>query len=165
MVAGYQFCITIGILLANCVVYATENRDDTGSYRIPIAVQFLWAIILGGGLFLLPESPRFLVKKGRLEHAAKALAYVRGQPVDSEYIRDELAEIVANYEYEQTISPQTSYIGSWAACFKGDLRKGSSNIRRTLVGILMQMMQQLTGINFIFYFGRQSALSQSLLFS
>jgi hypothetical protein len=34
LVAGYQFCITIGILLANCVVYATQDRDDTGSYRI-----------------------------------------------------------------------------------------------------------------------------------
>jgi len=41
LVAGYQFCITIGILLANCVVYATQNRDDTGSYRIPVAIQFL----------------------------------------------------------------------------------------------------------------------------
>ena len=47
LVSGYQFCITIGILLANCVVYATQNRTDTGSYRIPVAVQFLWAIILG----------------------------------------------------------------------------------------------------------------------
>ena len=47
LVAGYQFCITIGILLASCVVYATQNRTDTGSYRIPIAVQFLWALILG----------------------------------------------------------------------------------------------------------------------
>ena len=59
VVAGYQSCITIGILLANCVVYATQNRRDTGSYRIPIAVQFLWAIILAGGLALLPESPRY----------------------------------------------------------------------------------------------------------
>ena len=39
VVAGYQFCIIIGILLANSVVYATQNRRDTGSYRIPIAVQ------------------------------------------------------------------------------------------------------------------------------
>ena len=61
LVAGYQFCITIGILLANCVVYATQERDDTGSYRIPIAVQFLWALILGVGLFVLPESPRYFV--------------------------------------------------------------------------------------------------------
>jgi MFS family permease len=52
-----------------------------------------------------------------------------------------------------SIIPQTSYLGSWAACFKGGLSNGSSNLRRTLLGIGMQMMQQLTGINFIFYFG------------
>ncbi|OCL03327.1 high affinity glucose transporter RGT2 [Glonium stellatum] len=153
VVAGYQFCITIGILLANCVVYATQNRLDTGSYRIPIAVQFLWALILGTGLAILPESPRFFVKKGKLDLAAKALSSVRGQPVDSEYIQDELAEIIANHEYEMSIVPQTTYLGGWANCFKGSLSDGSSNIRRTLLGIGMQMMQQLTGINFIFYFG------------
>ncbi|KAK7193077.1 hypothetical protein DPSP01_007584 [Paraphaeosphaeria sporulosa] len=153
VVAGYQFCITIGILLANCVVYSTQNRKDTGSYRIPIAVQFLWAIILGVGLMLLPDSPRFFVKKGKLDKAAAALARVRGQPVDSEYIQDELAEIIANHEYEMSIIPQTSYLGSWKACFKGKISAPSSNARRTTMGIFMQMMQQLTGINFIFYFG------------
>ena len=55
LVAGYQFCITLGILLANCVVFSTQKRNDTGSYRIPIAIQFLWAIILGVGLYLLRE--------------------------------------------------------------------------------------------------------------
>jgi len=153
VVAGYQFCITIGILLATCVTYATQNRRDTGSYRIPIAVQFLWAIILATGLALLPESPRYFVKKGKLDQAAKALAVVRGQPVDSEYIQDELAEIIANHEYEMSILPQTSYLGSWMSCFEGKLSSPSSNARRTMLGIMMQMMQQLTGINFIFYFG------------
>ncbi|MCJ1477911.1 hypothetical protein MMC13_006585 [Lambiella insularis] len=153
LVSGYQFCITIGILLANCVVYATQNRDDTGSYRIPIGVQFLWALILASGLFFLPESPRYFVKKGKLERAAQALASVRGQPIDSEYIQDELAEILANHEYEMQVIPQTNYIGGWTNCFKGSVLKGNSNSRRTTVGILMQMMQQLTGINFIFYFG------------
>jgi MFS family permease len=55
LVSGYQFCITLGILFANCAVYASANRNDTGSYRIPIGIQFLWAIILGIGLFLLRE--------------------------------------------------------------------------------------------------------------
>ena len=53
LVSGYQFCITLGILLANCVIYASQGRNDTGSYRIPIGVQFLWAIILAGGLLVL----------------------------------------------------------------------------------------------------------------
>lgn len=51
IVSGYQFCITIGLLLAACVNYATEDRNDSGSYRIPIAIQMLWAIILGRSLF------------------------------------------------------------------------------------------------------------------
>lgn len=53
IVSGYQFCITLGILLATCVVYASQGRNDPGSYRIPIGIQFIWAIILGVGLFLL----------------------------------------------------------------------------------------------------------------
>lgn len=47
MVSGYQFCITIGILLASCVTYGTQNYQNSGAYRIPIAIQLLWAIILG----------------------------------------------------------------------------------------------------------------------
>jgi len=49
--------------------------------------------------------------------------------------------------------PQTSYIGSWMACFQGSIHKGNSNLRRTILGMGLQMAQQLTGINFIFYFG------------
>lgn len=153
MVSGYQFCITIGILLANCVVYTSQARPDSGSYRIPIGVQFLWAIILGGGLLYLPESPRWFVKRGRIADAAKSLAFVRGQPEDSDLIKDELAEIVANHEYESSLIPESSYVGSWTACFKGRLSQGNSPLRRTILGAGLQCMQQLTGINFIFYFG------------
>ncbi|TVY18366.1 putative glucose transporter rco-3 [Lachnellula arida] len=153
LVSGYQFCITIGILIANIAVNGTKHRKDTGSYRIPIGLQFVWALILAVGLFFLPESPRYFVKKGRLDDAARALSSVRGQPLESEYIQAELAEIIANHEYEMSVIPNTSYLGGWANCFTGSIKNGSSNIRRTLLGILMQMMQQLTGINFIFYFG------------
>jgi sugar porter (SP) family MFS transporter len=152
LVAGYQFCITIGILLASCVVYATKDRDDTGSYRIPVAIQFAWAMILGGGLIFLPDSPRYFVKRGRLEKASNALSRIRGQPEDSEYIQVELAEIVANEEYERSIIPATGFVGSWMNCFKGGLFDQKSNLRRTILGTSMQMMQQWTGVNFIFYY-------------
>ena len=153
LVSGYQFCITIGILIANGAVYGTKYRTDSGSYRIPIALQFIWALVLGVGLLFLPESPRYFVKKGQMDKAVKALCSVRGQPESSEYIQAELAEIIANYEYEQSVIPSTTYWGGWANCFRGPFSSGSSNLRRTMTGILMQMMQQLTGINFIFYFG------------
>jgi sugar porter (SP) family MFS transporter len=152
LVAGYQFCITIGLLLAACIVYGTEKYDSMKSYQIPIGLQFPWAVILGGGLFFLPDSPRYFVKKGRIEDAIDALARVRGQPKDSKYVQSEIAEIVANEEYERQIIPSTSWFGSWANCFKGSLWDGKSNLRRTILGTSMQMMQQWTGVNFIFYY-------------
>jgi hypothetical protein len=132
-------------MLASCVGYATQARRDTGAFRIPIAVQFLWALILATGLFLLPESPRYYVKKGRLDLAIEALSRVRGQPQESEPLQDELAEIQANYEYEQHVGEV-----SWLGCFTGGILKRNSNIRKVFIGTGLQMFQQFTGINFIF---------------
>ncbi len=55
IVSGYQFAITIGLLLASCVNYGTQNLNTSASYRIPIGIQLLWPMILGTGLFFLPD--------------------------------------------------------------------------------------------------------------
>lgn len=142
LVAGYQFCITIGLLLASCVTYGTEDRTNTGAYRIPIAIQFIWAMILGGGLLFLPDSPRYFVKRGHIQKAINSLSRLRGQPADSEYIQVELAEVIANDEYERAMIPSTGWFSSWANCFKGGLWNQQSNLRRTILGTSLQMMQQ-----------------------
>ncbi|KAK3717210.1 hypothetical protein LTR37_005919 [Vermiconidia calcicola] len=152
LVAGYQFCITIGLLLAACVNYATNENGDASAFRIPIGIQFLWGFILGGGLLFLPDSPRFFVKRGRVEKARSALARVRGQPPDSEYVEAELAEIIANEEYERSLTPAGSWVNGWTNCFRGSLFKSNSNLRKTILGTSLQMMQQWTGVNFIFYY-------------
>jgi len=152
LVAGYQFAITLGLLIAACVNYAVQNRGDTGEYRIPIAIQFLWGLILGGGLMFLPDSPRYFVKRGRVEKARQSLAKLRGQPADSEYIEAELSEIVANEEYERSIIPAGGWVQGWANCFRGSVFKSNSNLRKTILGTSLQMMQQWTGVNFIFYY-------------
>jgi sugar porter (SP) family MFS transporter len=139
-------------MLAAVVVYATKNRVDTGNYRIPIAIQFLWAIILAVGLLFLPDSPRYFVKKGDIARASASLARLRGQPAESEYVQVELAEIVANEEYERALIPSSSWFSSWANCFKGGLGRSNSNLRKTILGTSLQMMQQWTGVNFIFYY-------------
>ena len=51
------------------------------------------------------------------------------------------------------LSPQGGYFQSWAQCFSGGLTNPGSNLRRTILGTSLQMMQQWTGVNFIFYFG------------
>lgn len=144
IVGSYQLAITIGLLLASVVNNATHNRQDTGSYRIPIAVQFAWAIILITGMLILPETPRYYIKKNNILAAAKALARIRRLPEDNPAVIEELAEIEANHEYEQSLGKAT-----YLDCFKGNL------LKRLITGCLLQSLQQLTGINFIFYYGTQ----------
>lgn len=55
--------------------------------------------------------------------------------------------------YETRLIPCTTYVRSWKACFRGPSTRGNSNCRRTFIGVALQMLQQFTGINFIFYFG------------
>ncbi|MCJ1341454.1 Plasma membrane low glucose sensor [Bachmanniomyces sp. S44760] len=144
IVGSYQLAITIGLLLASIVNNATHNRNDTGSYRIPIAVQFAWALILISGMIVLPETPRYLIRSNKPEKAAKALARIRRLPVDHPAVVDELLEIQANHEFELSMG-KASYLD----CFRGN------RLKRLATGCLLQGLQQLTGINFIFYYGTQ----------
>lgn len=100
-------------------------------------------LILAVGLFLLPESPRWFVKRGRVDAAAAALSRIRGQPQDSTYIQEELAEIIANHEYETELMPAGGYIAQWGACFTGGLRNPGSNLRRTILGTSIQVSPPL----------------------
>lgn len=91
-------------------------------------------------MLILPETPRFLIKQGKPEKAAISLAKIRRLPIDHAAIQDELGEIQANHEYELSLG-KSSYID----CFRGKV------LKRQLTGCLLQALQQLTGINFIFY--------------
>jgi SP family sugar:H+ symporter-like MFS transporter len=95
-------------------------------------------------MLILPETPRYLIKKGKMEEAARSLSRLRRLPVDDPSLLDELAEIKANHDFEMALG-QPSYID----CFRGTLGK------RQLTGCALQALQQLTGVNFIFYYGTQ----------
>jgi MFS transporter, SP family, sugar:H+ symporter len=89
-------------------------------------------------MLILPETPRYLIKKGNHAGAAKSLSRLRRLPVDHPTLREELAEIEANHEYEMSIGTS-----SYASCFKAPIRK------RLFTGMALQALQQLTGVNFI----------------
>ncbi|CAE6393999.1 unnamed protein product [Rhizoctonia solani] len=145
VVSCYQWAITIGLLLAAIVNNATKNRPDYSSWRIPIALQFIWAAILVGGMLVLPESPRYLIKRGRDQAAQQALARLLSLHPEDPEVETELNDIRANLRAEEELGS-----GSYADCFK----QGPNKIlTRVMTGIFLQAWQQLTGINFIFYYG------------
>ncbi|CAI7664108.1 Major facilitator-type transporter ecdD [Penicillium manginii] len=142
IVGAYQLAITFGLLLAAIVNNSTKDREDTGCYRIPVAVQFAWAIILVGGMIVLPETPRFLIKQDKHEEAAKALARLRRVDVNDSAVIEELSEIQANHEFELRLGKATYW----------EIVRGSLG-KRLATGCAVQALQQLAGVNFIFYYG------------
>ena len=91
---------------------------------------------------VLPETPRYLIKMGKEVEATKSLSRLRRLDIAHPALVDELTEIKANHEYELSVGT-----ASYLACFKPPIRK------RLLTGIFLQALQQLTGVNFIFYYG------------
>lgn len=144
IVASYQLCVTIGIFLAACVNQGTHKRNDSGSYRIPIAVQFLWSLILGGLMIWLPETPRFFVRKGDEVAAKESLSRLRRLPVDHPELIEEYDDIKAAFDFEAQFGKS-----SWAQL----LTTKNQQFKRLMTGVWLQAFQQLTGVNFVFYFG------------
>jgi MFS transporter, sugar porter (SP) family len=144
IVSCYQLAITIGILLAAVINEGTHRINGTASYRIPIAIQFLWALNLGIGIFFLPETPRFYVSKDRGDDAKESLRRLRSLPIDHPEIIEEYEDIVAAHEFEAQFGN-----ASWALVFSNKNRQR----RRLIMGTSVHALSQLSGINFIFYFG------------
>lgn len=99
-------------------------------------VQLVWAVALIIGMLVLPETPRYLIKTGREEAAARSLSILRGLPADHESIVTELAEVRANHEHELDMSASS---GGYLNCFRGRM------LKRTLTGIILQALQQMSG--------------------
>lgn len=160
IVSSYQWAITIGLLLAACVNQGTHNRNDSGSYRIPIAIQFLWSLILGGGMFFLPETPRFYVSKGKEDKAKKSLSRLRKLSLDDPDLLEEYEDMNAAFEFEKSLGG-----GSWSKLISPQ----NQQLKRLITGIVIQAFQQLTGVNFIFYYGttffRDSGIKNEFLIS
>ncbi|PFH57696.1 hypothetical protein XA68_14675 [Ophiocordyceps unilateralis] len=143
LVCAYQLSITVGLLTASIVNIIASRLHDSWAYRITLGLQILPALILTLGLLLLPETPRFLVKSGRKEAAGLSLSRLRRLDMTHPALIEELQEMMANHQYELTLGPDT-----YRDVFVGTPHLG----RRTFTGCGLQILQQLTGINFIMYF-------------
>lgn len=144
LVCAYQLSITVGLLAAAAVNILTYQLPNAAAYRIPMGLQLTWAIVLAAGMLILPETPRFLIKRGHKDAAALSLSRLRRLDITHPALIEELAEIQANHEYELALGPDT---------YK-DIIFGEPHLgRRTLTGCGLQMLQQLTGVNFIMYYG------------
>ena len=132
MISMYQLMITIGILGA----YLSDTAFSyTGAWRWMLGVIIIPAILLLIGVFFLPDSPRWFAAKRRFVDAERVLLRLRDTSAEA---KRELDEIRESLQVKQS---------GWA------LFKENSNFRRAVfLGVLLQVMQQFTGMNVIMYY-------------
>ncbi|KAJ5826771.1 Major facilitator superfamily domain general substrate transporter [Penicillium robsamsonii] len=143
LISTYQLFITLGIFVANCINFGTEARTDTGSWRIPMGITYIWAIILGIGMMFFPESPRYDYRNGKKDKAKSTLAKIYGIPHNHRALHLEFNEIRQKHEEEKRNGTV-----SWIQLFRTPTMG-----YRVAVGVMLQALQQLTGANYFFYYG------------
>ena len=130
LVSMNQLAIVLGILVSYLVGWAMAGLGE-GSWRWMFAVAAVPSLLFFGALFFVPESPRWLVKEGRRDEAAQVLARL-GEPPS------QLREI------ERVIAVES---GSLRQLLEKGLR------RPLVIGVTLAILQQVTGINTVLYYG------------
>lgn len=117
--------------------YGFSFVDSDWSFRGPLLLQVAFALILAIGTLALPESPRFLVSKDRDEIALKTLADMHGKPKDNPDVLEEFDQIKSTLELEAKLGEPT-----WGEMF-------TRYTKRSFIGIAVQSLGQLCGINIV----------------
>ncbi|CAJ2510638.1 Uu.00g062630.m01.CDS01 [Anthostomella pinea] len=144
LVSTYQLFITFGIWTSYMVDWGThKSYTDDAAWRIPNGLGFLWSLILGAGILLLPESPRYAFYKGREEEARNTIAKLAGVDPHDRIVNDQITQIRVKVDEEKHMAKAKIW----------EIFTGPKMMQRTMLGILLQAGQQLTGANFFFYYG------------
>ena len=139
IITGLTAAFVVNYFLAQGAGVSTARFwGGIAAWRWMFLMQAIPAAIFLLALFLIPESPRYLVSKGRTEQAQGVLASLFGGDV----ARAKLDEIRATFSEDHR--PRLSDI-------KGN---GLFGVRKIVwVGIMLAAFQQFVGINVIFYYG------------
>lgn len=134
----FQLMITIGIFLisvTNVFIVRTFVNSETALPLMFLTITF-FAMFMFVGSFILPESPRWLMLKGKRE---KAFAVLRRTLNSEEEIEKEINEIAATLENGAKTTGRAFILHGYF-------------LKVLLVGVLLQMFQQLVGINMMIYY-------------
>ncbi|KAL5610622.1 hypothetical protein FOBRF1_006739 [Fusarium oxysporum] len=156
----FQFWIILGSLLASCVLQGTSAIDGPWSWKAAVATQFgpaAFCLILF--IPFVPESPYYLVQKGRLDAAIRAVKKLRGGE-DGFDPAEEVSAMKATLDHERQERAEAKQ-PSYLECLQGTDR------RRTLIACLPIVMQLFMGYplcgNYLAYFLSLSGVKDAFL--
>lgn len=131
-IATYQLMVTVGILVA---FLSDTWFAQSGNWRMMFAVLLIPTAILVLFVYFMPRSPRWLASRGYMQEAQQVLLSLR---MDEREANTEFNEIIASLKVKQS---------------GFELFKANKNFRRSVgLGLILQFMQQFTGMNILMYY-------------
>ncbi|GME23744.1 hypothetical protein GTA08_BOTSDO12531 [Neofusicoccum parvum] len=129
-------------LIVSCILLGIYNYSSDWQWRGPVLGELLTPLMAMAILPFTPESPRWLLYKGRKEEALKVLAYLHADGNRNDvFVQAEFEEISNALEYEK------EHEGPWKS-----LWTPLPNLRRFLITVLINIFFQISGSNTIIYF-------------
>ncbi|CCH41477.1 General alpha-glucoside permease [Wickerhamomyces ciferrii] len=155
-------CWVIGQLISSGVLRGVLSLESASSYQIPFAIQWVWPLPIIIGIYLAPESPWWLVRKGKAKEAKNSirrLLTVNKNTPDVDVLSTAMFnKMQLTIQEENSISKETGY----KECFK------NGNFRRTRIAAMIWLFQSITGsafMGFSTYFYQQAGLASSMAFT
>lgn len=134
----------VGSTVAAWATYGTRNDPSDWSWRIPSLLQLAIPILVLPAVIMVPESPRFLISKGRSDEAKSLLTRLHGGgDEDSPLVNFEINEIHRALEADAHNASSTS----WA-----DLVNTKGNRHRAFISITLGIFAQWNGVGVVSYY-------------
>jgi len=139
-------CITGGQFFASLIAYGFSFIEGDHGWRLMLGFAALPAAVQFFAFLAMPESPRWLISNKRYEEARRVLAKLRPHGTDTELEFSAIRESCVQAKQEQEALNEPSQ-----STFRRIL--ATQSVRRALtVGCLLQMVQQVSGINTVMYY-------------
>ncbi|KAM0352334.1 hypothetical protein ACHAPU_001999 [Fusarium lateritium] len=135
--------VYIGIVLAYFTNYGAHlniSEESHNQWLVPTSLHIMMSSIIFILMFFQQESPRYLVKEGKPEEAAKVLGRLRQQPADGEYIVRQISEIQAALDHELEATKGVGFLGKVK-----ELLFVPSNLYRLYMTSMVQFLSQWSG--------------------
>ncbi|KAH8673385.1 general substrate transporter [Xylariales sp. PMI_506] len=133
--AWIGICWGLGFFIGSLIIRACLYLPGEWAWRLPFLIQFVWPVPLLICFLFAPESPYFLVRKGRLDDARATLRRIRHKDTTDE----EIEQTIALIDYTNKMEIEVNKSSSYAECFRG------KNLWRTEIVCIVQMAQTWGG--------------------
>ncbi|CCH41380.1 Galactose transporter [Wickerhamomyces ciferrii] len=135
----YQLINCSAIVGGGCAVYlAKELYTNVAEWVVPLSVGIVAALVTCVGILSAPESARYLISKGDYDNARKSL-----KRVDNPDIEGTLSLFQEKIMMDEEAAKNVTFIKIFSKRYR----------RRVFIGLLMMLFQQMSGIDYFFYYG------------